>query len=702
MLSKLINLFFILLISSFAYSQNKGLQPKEKSAEPRIEFNRNQDLTDNRNSKEITDLESKLLLAKQSSNIDGTMEIVKELDALTGSLTKPGEEFPLHLIKSENTQSDNISIGLVSPVTGTKGVASCTEQIGSTASRIWTAFVFGPQSGTTTDALRLCFSDDGGKTWIEKVTVGFSAGNRMWQDQIDIELIENSTGDKFIWVAFGYATNNYSGQYRIGVTIVKITGLLNYSGYTLAWPGMVNSNYYWKPRIVSDNEAYRTNPWVYITACLDSAVAGGYYSGEKVAICYSPYTVFPTFTYKPNGFLGLLFRYPVDYYVDIAYFKNGGQDSILIVESSLEDSSKIVLAKTSISSFISSSFATYVGNISTIPDKRGYQAYIASAGGYNNLMIVNMRKYSATDWDIEYYRSTNGSAGWINGYVDYRGNNSTRADIIGFRSAPGFYSCAYSENTQSIIPVTYCSAENNIWGGLVFQMNHVDTNPFSAQPRPGIKYGPDGESCFAVWTEYSGGTNIWASLGCSGTPRTYKYLSFNGLIEGFYNSASNIMNISDTVRLYLRSNSSPYNILDSSKATIGNGGNGFFEFYNTDNLVNYYLQVKHRNSLETWSSSTFQFTNQYSSYQFSLDVTKAYGDNMLQVDNMPVRFAFYSGDVDQDGIVDLTDMSLIFNDGLIFASGYLPTDLNGDSVVDVGDAVFADNNGFNFVSKITP
>jgi len=62
----------------------------------------------------------------------------------------------------------------------------------------------------------------------------------------------------------------------------------------------------------------------------------------------------------------------------------------------------------------------------------------------------------------------------------------------------------------------------------------------------------------------------------------------------------------------------------------------------------------------------------------------------------------YSGDVDQDGIVDLTDMSLIFNDGLIFASGYLPTDLNGDSVVDVGDAVFADNNGFNFVSKITP
>ena len=702
MLLKLINLFFILLISSFAYSQIKGPQPKEIPAEPKIEFNRNNNLTDNRNSKEVTDLESKLLLAKQTANIDGAKEIVKELDALTGSVTKPGEEFPLHLIKSEKTQTDNISIGLVSPVTGTKGVATCTEQIGATASRIWTAFVFGPNSGATPDALRLCFSDDGGKTWVEKVTLGFSAGNRMWQDQIDIELIENSSGDKYIWVAFGYATNNYSGQYRVGVTIVKITGLLNYGGYTLAWPGTVNSNYYWKPRIVSDNEAYRPNPWVYITTCLDSAVSGGYYSGEKVAICYSPYTVTPTFTYKPTGFLGLLFRYPVDYYVDIAYFRNGGQDSILIVESSLEDSSKIILAKTSIGSFISSSFATYVGNISTIPNKRGYQAYIASAGGYNNLMIVNMRKYSATDWDIEYYRSTNGSAGWVNGYIDYRGNNSTRADIIGFRSAPGVYSCAYSENTLSFVPVTYCSAVNNVWGGLVLQMNHINTNPFTAQPRPGIKYGPDGESCFAVWTEYSGSTNVWASLGCTGTPRTYKYLSFNGLIEGFYNSASNNMTISDTVRLYLRSGSSPYNIVDSSIAIVGNGGNGFFEFYNTDNFVNYYLQVKHRNSLETWSSNTFQFTTQYSSYEFSPDVTMAYGENMIQVDDTPVRFAFYSGDINQDGIIDGSDISDVENDASNALSGYVPTDVTGDDFVDGSDVSIVENNAVNSVSVITP
>jgi len=58
--------------------------------------------------------------------------------------------------------------------------------------------------------------------------------------------------------------------------------------------------------------------------------------------------------------------------------------------------------------------------------------------------------------------------------------------------------------------------------------------------------------------------------------------------------------------------------------------------------------------------------------------------------------------VNQDGIIDLSDGSLIDNDAFNFSSGYLPTDVNGDGIIDVSDAVYADNNGFNFVGKITP
>ena len=90
-------------------------------------------------------------------------------------------------------------------------------------------------------------------------------------------------------------------------------------------------------------------------------------------------------------------------------------------------------------------------------------------------------------------------------------------------------------------------------------------------------------------------------------------------------------------------------------------------------------------------------------YDFTTAANTAFGSNQIQVDASPsVRFAFWSGDVNQDGTVDLSDGSLIDNDAANFATGYLPTDVNGDGIVDVDDAVYADNNGYNFVGKITP
>lgn len=180
-------------------------------------------------------------------------------------------------------------------------------------------------------------------------------------------------------------------------------------------------------------------------------------------------------------------------------------------------------------------------------------------------------------------------------------------------------------------------------------------------------------------------------------------LECSSLIEGFYNSSSNSMT-ADTVRYFLRSITSPYSIIDSSKAKVNSSGSVNASFTKAQPETNYFLAVKHRNSIETWTSTVIkfnQFTKQ-SSYNFTDLATKAFGNNMKQVDSSPVRFAVYSGDVNQDGTVDLSDGSLIDNDAFNFAGGYLPTDVNGDEVSDLADAVFADNNGFNFVGKITP
>ena len=75
---------------------------------------------------------------------------------------------------------------------------------------------------------------------------------------------------------------------------------------------------------------------------------------------------------------------------------------------------------------------------------------------------------------------------------------------------------------------------------------------------------------------------------------------------------------------------------------------------------------------------------------------------MKQVDFSPVRFAAYSGDVDQDGSVDASDVSSIDNDANNSVTGYVNTDLSGDKFVDAIDVSIVDNNSSNTVSAIIP
>jgi hypothetical protein len=67
-----------------------------------------------------------------------------------------------------------------------------------------------------------------------------------------------------------------------------------------------------------------------------------------------------------------------------------------------------------------------------------------------------------------------------------------------------------------------------------------------------------------------------------------------------------------------------------------------------------------------------------------------------------MKYAVYSGDTNQDGTVDATDVSAIDNDASNFVGGYVVTDLTGDNFVDGTDFAIADNNAANFVSAVTP
>lgn len=84
------------------------------------------------------------------------------------------------------------------------------------------------------------------------------------------------------------------------------------------------------------------------------------------------------------------------------------------------------------------------------------------------------------------------------------------------------------------------------------------------------------------------------------------------------------------------------------------------------------------------------------------NANKAHGNNLIQSENAPAVFSVYGGDLDQDGSIDATDLSMIDNDSYTFASGYKKTDVNGDGFVDASDAAITDNNATNFVAAVTP
>lgn len=175
-----------------------------------------------------------------------------------------------------------------------------------------------------------------------------------------------------------------------------------------------------------------------------------------------------------------------------------------------------------------------------------------------------------------------------------------------------------------------------------------------------------------------------------------KSLNLSALIEGFYASAENVT-IADTIKIYLRNVSSPFVIIDSAKSVLDIHGNGNFHFQSVENGVQYYIVLKHRNSIETWSSTGKIFTSNQLDYDFTTSSAKAFGNNMKLVDSAPIEFAVYGGNVNQDDVVDQSDIISVYNDASAFVSGYVVTDVTGDNTVDLSDLTIVFNNSSGFI-----
>ena len=177
---------------------------------------------------------------------------------------------------------------------------------------------------------------------------------------------------------------------------------------------------------------------------------------------------------------------------------------------------------------------------------------------------------------------------------------------------------------------------------------------------------------------------------------TLRTITLTALIEGFYNGDSNMP---DTLLVELHNANPPYTLVDQTKILPDQGGGGTGVFSNASNNIPYYIVIRHRNALETWSGTTQVFVNNALTYDFTSSASKAYGNNLKLIGS---KWCLYGGDVNQDGYVTAEDLNSIFTDNVNGAGGYIITDLNGDMYTDAEDLTLVFINNVLGVEKKTP
>jgi hypothetical protein len=141
----------------------------------------------------------------------------------------------------------------------------------------------------------------------------------------------------------------------------------------------------------------------------------------------------------------------------------------------------------------------------------------------------------------------------------------------------------------------------------------------------------------------------------------------------------------------------------SIKGILQSNGNLFVslpaEFFGQQ----FYIAIKHRNSIETWSSSPILIEDTVF-YDFSSNITAAFNDGI----NPPLKYSIdnvqliYSGDINQDGAIDIFDIQVAENAATNFEFGYIASDCNGDGSADIFDLQIIENNATLFIFNARP
>ncbi len=183
-------------------------------------------------------------------------------------------------------------------------------------------------------------------------------------------------------------------------------------------------------------------------------------------------------------------------------------------------------------------------------------------------------------------------------------------------------------------------------------------------------------------------------------------------IEGFYTGGGIMRSVAnnqdgvspmdeaETVKVELYNASAPYAIVASVFAKLHTNGTTACSFPTLPD-GSFYIAVKTKNGIQTWSSSPQVISpSTLLNYDFTTSAAKAYGSNMKNLGGGV--FGFYSGDINQDEVIDGSDAPDLYNDADNSEFGVRVTDLNGDGSVDNSDTPFFTNNADNSIFSDHP
>ncbi len=179
------------------------------------------------------------------------------------------------------------------------------------------------------------------------------------------------------------------------------------------------------------------------------------------------------------------------------------------------------------------------------------------------------------------------------------------------------------------------------------------------------------------------------------------YYDGAGIMKSVKNNQNGIAPMTDVedIVVELHNASPPHAMVASANAILKTNGTATCRFSSADS-GSYYIAVKTKSGIQTWSKTPQAVGNTLLSYDFSTAANKAFGDNMKNLGSGV--FGFYSGDINQDESIDSSDAPDLFDAIDASEFGIQVTDLNGDGSVDNTDVPFFSDNADSSIYSIHP